>query len=101
MGGSAFSPDATTLYSAFNTAALTTPPPTPNGATLLISDPKNLAIKLGINLPEAIVGKMVISSDGADAWGTSLSGVTHLPLSTLYTYPILMPDIDHDGFLSR
>ena len=51
------SPDATTLYSAFNTAVLTTPAPTPNGATLLISDPKSLAIKLGINLPEAIVGK--------------------------------------------
>ncbi len=92
VGGSAFAPDGSTLYSAFNTAALTTPAPTPNGATLLISDPKNLAIKLGINLPEAIVGKMVITADGNDAWGTSLSGVTHLPLSTLYSYPILMPE---------
>ncbi len=92
VGGSAFAPDGSALYSAFNTAALTTPAPTPNGATLLISDPKNLGIKLGINLPEAIVGKMVITADGNDAWGTSLSGVTHLPLSTLYSYPILLPE---------
>jgi DNA-binding beta-propeller fold protein YncE len=92
VGGSAFSPDGTTLYSAFNTAALTTPPPTPQAATLLIADPKNLAIKLGINLPESIIGRMVMTSDGNDAWALSLSGVTHLPLSTLYTYPILMPD---------
>jgi DNA-binding beta-propeller fold protein YncE len=92
VGGSAFAPDGSALYSAFNTAALTTPPPTPNGATLLISNPKNLGIQLGINLPEAIVGKMVITADGKDAWGTSLSGVTHLPLSTLYSYPILMPE---------
>ena len=27
-----------------------------------------------------------------DAWAISLSGMTHLPLSTLYTYPILMPE---------
>jgi DNA-binding beta-propeller fold protein YncE len=91
VGGSAFSPDGTTLYSAFNTAALTTPPPTPTASTLLISDPKSLAIKLGINLPESIIDKFVITSDGANAWALSLSGVTYLPLSTLYTYPILMP----------
>jgi DNA-binding beta-propeller fold protein YncE len=91
VGGSAFSPDGKTLYSAFNTAALTTPPPTPKAATLLISDANSLAINLGINLPESIIGKMVIASSGNDAWGLSLSGVTHLPLSTLFTYPILMP----------
>ncbi len=92
LGGSVYSPDGTTLYSAFNNAAATTPPPTAQAATLMISDPKSLAIKLGINLPESVVGRMVITSDGADAWAISLSGMTHLPLSTLYTYPILMPD---------
>ncbi len=100
LGGSVYSPDGTTLYSAFNNAAATTPPPTAQAATLMISDPTSLAIKLGINLPESIVGKMVITSDGADAWAISLSGVTHLPLSTLYTYPILMPDTT-EVFLSQ
>ena len=92
LGGSVYSADGTTLYSAFNTAAATTPPPTAQAATLMISDPTSLAIKLGINLPESVVGKMAITTDGADAWAISLSGVTHLPLSTLYTYPILMPE---------
>jgi DNA-binding beta-propeller fold protein YncE len=91
VGGSVFSVDGTTLYSAFNTAAATTPTPTPQSNTLLISNPANLGIQLGINLPESIIGKMVITASGNDAWGASLSGVTHLPLSTLYTYPILMP----------
>lgn len=92
VGGSVFSPDGKTLYSAFNTAALTTPPPAPQASTLLISDPHNLAIRLGINLPESIIAKMVMTSDGNDAWALSSSGVTHLPLSTLYSYPILMPE---------
>jgi len=91
VGGSVFSPDGKTLYSAFNTAAATTPAPAPQANTLLISNAANLGIQLGINLPESIIGKMVIAASGNDAWGTSLSGVTHLPLSTLYTYPILMP----------
>jgi DNA-binding beta-propeller fold protein YncE len=91
VGGSVFSPDGKTLYSAFNTAAATTPTPTPQANTLLISNAGNLGIQLGINLPESIIGKMVITASGNDAWGTSLSGVTHLPLSTLYTYPIMMP----------
>ncbi len=91
LGGSVYSPDGKTLYSAFNNAAATTPPPTAQASTLMISEPKSLAIQLGINLPESIVGKMVITSGGTDAWALSLSGVTHLPLSALYTYPILMP----------
>jgi len=91
VGGSVFSPDGATLYSAFNTAALTTPPPAPQASTLLISDAATLGIQLGINLPESILAKMVITSDGADAWALSASGVTHLPLSTLYSYPILQP----------
>jgi DNA-binding beta-propeller fold protein YncE len=92
VGGSVFSPDGATLYSAFNTAAVTTTStPTPVSNTLLISTAGNLGIQLGINLPESIVGKMVITASGSDAWGISLSGVTHLPLSTLYTYPIMMP----------
>src|SRR5262249_55177256 len=92
VGGSVFSPDGKTLYGAFNTAPATIPPPAPQAAVLLISDPRNLAIQLGINLPESIVAKMVMTKDGNDAWGLSSSGVIHLPLSTLYNYPILMPE---------
>jgi len=92
IGGSVFSPDGTALYSAFNTAANTTPPPPSLSSTLLIDDAANLAIRLGINLPESIVAKMVMLSDGSQAWGLSDSGVIHLPIGNLFNYPILQPE---------
>jgi YVTN family beta-propeller protein len=105
LGGSVFSPDGTTLYSAFNTATtatpglpgpgggiLTTPTVTTQANILLISDPRHLGIRLGINLPDSIISKMVITADGADAWGLAPSGVIHLSLSALFNYPILMPE---------
>ena len=91
LGGSSFSPDGTTLYSAFNTAATAIPAPRPLASTLLVSDPTNLAINLGIRLPESIIGRMVMTSTGSDAWGASESGVLHLPIGQLYSYPIIQP----------
>src|ERR1017187_2267938 len=92
VGGSIFSPDGATLYSAFNTAATTNPPSPSLSSTLLVNDPTNLGIRLGINLPESIVAKIAMTSDGANAWGLSDSGMVHLPLGNLYQYPILMPE---------
>src|ERR1019366_7502236 len=82
VGGSIFSPDGATLYSAFNTAATTNPPSPSLSSTLLVNDPTNLGIRLGINLPESIVAKIAMTSDGADAWGLSDSGLIHLPETT-------------------
>ncbi len=92
VGGSAFHPDGSQVYAAFNTQPSTTPPSRPQASTLLIEEPTNLSIKLGIKLPESVVAKMVITADGANAWGMSESGLIYLPLSTLYDYPILLPD---------
>ncbi len=92
IGGSAFSPDGTTLYGAFNVAATSNPPAPSNSSTLLLSDPNNLGIRLGIRLPESIVAKVVITADGSNAWSLSQSGLIYLPLSTLYSYPIIAPD---------
>jgi hypothetical protein len=91
IGGSIFSPDGSTLYSAFNTAATSTPPPPSQSSVLLVNDPTNLAIRLGIKLPESIVAKMVMTADGSQAWGLSDSGLVHMPLGNLYNYPILAP----------
>lgn len=92
VGGSVFSPDGSTLFAAFNTAANSTPAPPPLATTLLVNDPANLAIRLGIRLPESIVAKMVMLSDGSEAWGASDSGLLHLPLGHLYEYPIISPE---------
>jgi YVTN family beta-propeller protein len=85
VGGSAFTADGKTLYSAFNNTSTTQPP------VLLVSDPHTLAISLGINLPESVLSKIVITADGTQAWALSSSGMIHLPLGNLYNYPILMP----------
>jgi DNA-binding beta-propeller fold protein YncE len=92
VGGSIFSPDGSTLYSAFNTAATTVPTPPALATTLLVSDPSNFSIRLGIKLPESIVAKMVTLSDGSEAWGLSDSGLLHLPLGKLFEYPIIAPE---------
>ncbi len=92
MGGSSFTEDGETLYSAFNVAPTTTPASRPQSSTLLITNPRNLLVRLGIKIPESIVAKMLITSDGTNAWGLSESGLVYLPLSTMYDYPILMPE---------
>jgi YVTN family beta-propeller protein len=92
VGGSSFAPDGNTLYSAYNVAPFAQPAPRPQASTMLVSDPANLGIKLGIKLPESIVAKMVMTADGSEAWGLSESGLLHLPLGHLYDYPILMPE---------
>ncbi|MBS1827385.1 MAG: hypothetical protein JST93_18870 [Acidobacteria bacterium] len=94
VGGSVFTADGKTLYSAFNSAPFTQPATRPQASTLLISDPRNLTISLGIKLPESIIAKMVVTSDGAHAFGLSESGMIHLPMDTLYDYPIIMPETD-------
>src|SRR5258708_37965413 len=35
---------------------------------------------------------MLMIVEGGNAWGLSESGVTYLPPSTLYTYPIIAPE---------
>ncbi len=92
IGGAVYSPDGSTLYSAFNQAATTTPAARPLSSILLISNARNLGIRLGIKLPESIVSRLVITSDGARAWGLSESGMIHLPLARLYEYPIIQPE---------
>jgi YVTN family beta-propeller protein len=89
VGGSVFTPDGTKIYSAFNNALSGTPTPPPQSSTLFINDSTNLGIQLGIRLPENILARMVMSSDGSKLWSLSQSGVTYIPLSTLSSQPIL------------
>lgn len=92
LGGSVFSPDGGTIYSAFNVAATTVPPSRPSSSILLVSDSRNLTPRLGIRMPESLVARVVMTSDGSEAWGASESGLLYLPLGKLYEYPILQPE---------
>ena len=100
IGGSLFSPDGSTLYGAFNVAANSNPPAPSNSSTLLLTDPNNLGIRYGIRMPESIVAKIVATADGSNAWSLSQSGLIYLPLSTLFTKPIIAPSVTQ-VFLSQ
>jgi YVTN family beta-propeller protein len=89
FGGSVFSPDGETIYGAFNTAA-TNQRPVAN--VLYIANARNLGVRLGIRLPESILGKMVITPDGQTIFAASESGLLRLPVGRLYDYPILQPE---------
>ena len=95
QGGAVFSADGANLYWALNVAPVTnsttTPTTTSTISQLMIEDPVNLLISLGIQLPENLSGKMVVSADGANAYALSDSGFTALPLSTLTQNPIAVP----------
>jgi len=91
-GGSVFSPDGSALYSAFNVAPLLIGQNRPNAATLLINNPRNLGIRMGIQLAESVLGRMVASPDGQNVYALSESGLLILPVGQLNTFPILDPE---------
>jgi YVTN family beta-propeller protein len=91
FGGSVFSPDGKTMYSAFNyTATVAGQRPTAN--ILLVGNPNNLGVRLGIKMPESVLGRMVITADGSQIFAISESGILTLPVGNLFDYPILDPE---------
>jgi uncharacterized protein (TIGR03437 family) len=94
QGGSIFSPDGKTLYSAFNIAPTLNPPARANVSQLMMSDPENLLINMGIQLNENLAGEMVIAQDGSAIYALSESGFLTIPLNTLRNNPIVEVDKD-------
>ena len=88
QGGSAFSPDGSRIYSAFNFAPVTSPASRANVSQLMINDPENLLIQTALQMPENLAGKMVISSDGANGFVISESGFVAIPLGQTNQNPI-------------
>src|SRR5579864_2885027 len=91
QGGGVFSPDGQTLYAAFDISPVQNPPAPANVSQLMLNDPDNLLIRMGLQLPENLAGKMVISSDGANIYALSDSGFTILPVATISRSPLAVP----------
>ncbi|MBI3210339.1 MAG: beta-propeller fold lactonase family protein [Candidatus Solibacter usitatus] len=89
QGGSIFSPDGGTLYSAFNVAPQQVPAPRPNIGQLMVNDPENLLINMAFQTVENLAGKMVITSDGGTIYAISESGFAQLQVGTAAQNPIL------------
>ena len=92
QGGSVFSPDGSVLYGAFDIAPQTTPASRPNISELLFNDPDNLLIRMALQLPENLSGKVVISSDAQNMFALSESGFVTIPIGTTFRNPIAMPE---------
>jgi uncharacterized protein (TIGR03437 family) len=88
QGGSAFAPDGSAIYSAFNISPQTSPATNPDISELMLDDPDNLMISMGLQLPENLSGKMVISPDGGNLYAMSQSGLLAIPVGTMYNNPI-------------
>ena len=91
QGGGVFSPDGQTLYAAFDISPVQNPPASANVSQLMLNDPDNLLIRMGLQLPENLAGKMVISSDAANIYALSDSGFTILPVGTISRSPLAVP----------
>jgi len=91
QGGSVFSPDGATLYSAFNIAPIQSPAARANVTQLLVNDADNLLIQDGLQLPENLSGKMVMSLDGTSLFALSESGLMIIPLNEVSRNPLLQP----------
>lgn len=92
QGGSVFSPDGSVLYAAFDTVPQTTPASRPNISELMFNDPDNLLIRMALQLPENLAGKVVISADGANLYALSESGFVTVPIGTTFKNPLAVPD---------
>lgn len=92
QGGSAFAPDGSYLFSAFNFAPVQTPAARPNVSQFLINDPDNLLTHMALKLPENLSGNMVISSDGGTIYALSESGFMIIPIGRLTESPLAVPE---------
>ena len=91
QGGAAFLPDGSELLAAYNIVPLQSPTAQTNFSQLLVNTPDNLLIQLGIQLPQNLAGKMVITPDGSNIYALSTSGFLVLPISTLKPGPTSAP----------
>ena len=87
QGGSIFAPDGSVLYAAFNYAPVQVPAAQPQVTRLLYNDPDNLLITYGLQLPENLSGRMVISAAGDTIYALSQSGFITLPIGAVSQLP--------------
>jgi uncharacterized protein (TIGR03437 family) len=93
QGGAVFTPDGTSLLTAYNIVPVQSPPAQVNTSQLLVNRPDNLLVQMGFQLPEQLSGKMAVTSDGAAIYAISESGFMQLPIGTVQqTSPIAAPD---------
>lgn len=94
QGGAVFAQVGGTavLLAAYNIVPTLVPAARANSSQLLVNSPANLLVRQGIQLPENLSGKMVVTSDSATAYAISQSGFIVLPIGALAQSPLAVPD---------
>jgi uncharacterized protein (TIGR03437 family) len=92
QGGSIYSPDGTGIWAAFNFAPVANPAVAANVSRLMVNDPDNLLIKLGVEVPENLSGRMEITAAGDTIYALSQSGFMIVPISQLTQSPLTQTD---------
>ena len=92
QGGAAFSPDGSVLYAAYNFVPFPSLNLKTTASQLTLNSPDGMLIRSGLQIQENLGGKLVFTSDGATIYAISQSGFMVLPISTLRTAPIAVPD---------
>ncbi len=92
QGGSIYSPDGANIWAAFNFAPVANPATSANVSRLMANDPDNLLIKLGLEMPENLTGRMVITAAGDTIYALSQSGFMIIPISALSQNPLAQTD---------
>lgn len=92
LGGSVFSSNGDTIYGAFNINPAAVNAGRPLADALIVMSSRNLTVRLGLRLPESILGKVVQTSDGATMIASSESGIIVIPIGRLFEEPILAPE---------
>jgi uncharacterized protein (TIGR03437 family) len=85
QGGAVYAqtPLGPALLTAYDIVPTLSPAAKSNTSQLLFNTTDGLLIQLGIMLPENVLGKMVVTSDGRTVYALSQSGFLVLPISTL------------------
>ncbi len=103
-GGSVFSLDGNSVWASFSTQPAIYPAnpnnpqvagqTRPAGATISLGvlqqlKASNLGAKLGLRLPDNIIGKAIMSNDGKNVFALSASGMLIVPVGSLASQPII------------
>jgi len=92
QGGAVFTRDGSELFTAYNIVPVLNPTAQTNTSQLWVNTPDSMLVSLGVQLPETLSGKLVITSDGGTIYAISQSGFIVLTVGTVRSSPLAMPD---------
>ena len=92
LGGSVFSVNGDTIHGAFNINPAAVNAGRPIADALIVMSSRHLGVRLGIRLPESVLGKIVQTSDGETMIASSESGIILIPIGKLFEQPLLAPE---------